>query len=69
MVDMGVLDRVPDVLETSNFKHDTSRASSTYRMCVKDILSCAVMYCTKDVIRNKRCQKCKGTKEAKGSRV
>ena len=39
MVDRGVLDSVPDVLETRNLKHDTYRAYSTYRMCVKNILS------------------------------
>ena len=39
MVDRGVLDSVPDVLETWNLKHDTSRAYSTYRMCLKNILS------------------------------
>ena len=39
MVDRGVLDRVPDVLETWNSKYDTFMAYFTYRMCVKNILS------------------------------
>ena len=34
MVDRGLLDSVPDVLETCNLKHDTYRAYSTSRMCV-----------------------------------
>ena len=38
MVDRGVFDRVPDVLETWFSKHDTSRAYPNYRMCVKGIL-------------------------------
>ena len=39
MVDRGVLDSVPDVLETWNLKHDTLWAYSTSRLCVKNILS------------------------------
>ena len=39
MVDRGVLDSVSDVPETWNLKHDTYRAFSTYRMCVKNLQS------------------------------
>ena len=38
-VDRGVLDRVFDVTETWNLKHNTSRAYSTYIIWVQNILS------------------------------
>ena len=44
IVDRGILDRVPAVLETRNSKHDISNTYSTYIMCVRNILK-LVLFC------------------------